>query len=169
MTLVSQCMIATTLSLPPLSLHCFQVWHNDQGLWMVALVLQTRDVATLDLAANVYELPSTQEFIRFLHAALGFPTKSILLKAIRHNNLTSFPGLTTENVNKFFPKSDKTLKKHMHQTRQRVRSTKAQEEEEEKSDFKAKPGKKHKDVYVQVLDMTKQAMYTDQTGQFPIT
>ena len=122
---------------------------------MVPLALQTRDVATLDLAANVYELPSTQEVVRSLHIAFGFPTKSTLLKAIRHNNLTSFPGLTTKNVNKFFPESDKMQKGHMCQTRQGVQSTKAKEEEEERSDFKAKPGKKHKDVYVQFLNMTK--------------
>ena len=36
-----------------------QGWRNDQGLWMVPLALQTHDVATLDLAANVYDLPST--------------------------------------------------------------------------------------------------------------
>ena len=34
--------------------------------------------------------------------------------------------------------------------------------------FQPKPGVKHKDVYLRVLDATKKAMYTDQTGQFPI-
>jgi hypothetical protein len=32
-----------------------------------------------------------------------------------------------------------------------------------------KPGIKHKDVYLRMFDATKKAMYTDQTGRFPIT
>jgi hypothetical protein len=31
------------------------------------------------------------------------------------------------------------------------------------------PGTKHKDIYLLVFDATKKAMYTDQTGRFPIT
>ncbi len=64
-------------------------------------------------AMSVYELPSTKEVVRFLHAALGFPTKATLLTAIRHGNLVTFPGLTTANVSKHFPESDETQKGHM--------------------------------------------------------
>ena len=34
---------------------------------------------------------------------------------------------------------------------------------------KPTPGIKFKDVYLRVFDMSKKAMYTDQTGRFPIT
>jgi hypothetical protein len=34
--------------------------------------------------------------------------------------------------------------------------------------FQQKPGVKHKDAYLRVFDATKKALYTDQTGQFPI-
>jgi hypothetical protein len=59
-------------------------------------------------ALNVYELPSTKEVIRFGHTALGFPTKPTLLEAIRNKNLVTFPGMSADNVNKFFPESGET-------------------------------------------------------------
>ena len=58
----------------------------------------------------------TKEVVRFQHAALGFPTKGTLLTAIHHKNLITFLGMTTENVNKFFPESDETQKGHTKQT-----------------------------------------------------
>jgi hypothetical protein len=67
-------------------------------------------------ALNVYELPSTKEVIRFGHAALGFPMKPSLLDAICHKNLVTFPGMTVDNVNKFFPESDEMQKGHMKQS-----------------------------------------------------
>jgi hypothetical protein len=68
-----------------------------------------------DVAMNVYELPSTKEVVRFLHAALGFPTKATLLTAIRNGNLVTFPALNVSNVTKHFPESDKMHKGHMKQ------------------------------------------------------
>eukprot|EP00804_Cyclotella_cryptica_P014407 CCRYP_004762-RA/>CCRYP_004762-RA protein AED:0.30 eAED:0.26 QI:0/0/0/1/1/1/4/0/702 len=64
---------------------------------------------------NVYDLPSTTHTIRYLQAALGFPTKNTLLAAIRNGNLTTFPGLTAANAMKHFPESDETQKGHMKQ------------------------------------------------------
>ncbi len=121
---------------------------------------------------NVYELTSTKEVVRFQHAALGFPTKATLLTAICHNNLVTFPGLTSKNVNKFFPESDETQEGHMKQTKQGVRSTKVIDEEamlKAGTILHPKPGVKHKDVYLWVFDTTKKAMYTDQPVCFPVT
>lgn len=36
-------------------------------------------------------------------------------------------------------------------------------------DFQPKPGKKHKNVYLQVFDATKKSMCMDEPGCFPIT
>jgi hypothetical protein len=80
--------------------------------------------------------------------------------------------MTTENVNKFFPESDKTQKGHMKQTKQGVRSTKVIDEDtllDAETLPKPAPGIKFKDAYLRVFDTTKKAMYTDQTGCFPIT
>ncbi|KAL7483182.1 hypothetical protein ACHAW6_008827, partial [Cyclotella cf. meneghiniana] len=47
-----------------------------------------------------------KEVVRFQHAALGFPTKAMLLTAIWHGNLITFPGLTTANITKYFPEAN---------------------------------------------------------------
>jgi hypothetical protein len=112
---------------------------------------------------NVYELPSTKEVI-CQHTALGFLTKASLLNAICHKNLVTFPGMIADNVNKSFPKSDKTQKGHMKQSKQGVRSMEVIDEDtmlEAEMHPMPIPGVKHKDVYLWILDMTKKAMYTD--------
>jgi hypothetical protein len=120
---------------------------------------------------NVHKLPSTKKVVRFQHAALGFPTKAMLLTAIHHKNLVTFPGLTSKNVNKFFPESDETQKGHMKQTKQGVRSMKVIDEDamlKAEAIPQPKPDIKHKDVYLRVFGTTKKAIYTNQPGRFPI-
>jgi hypothetical protein len=121
---------------------------------------------------TIYKLPLTKEVVRFQHAALGFLTKAMLLTTICHKNLVTFPGMTSKNVNKFFPESDETQKGHMKQIKQGVRSMKVIDEDamlEAKAIPQPKPRVKHKDVYLRVFIATKKAMYTDQPGRFPIT
>ena len=59
-----------------------------------------------------------------MHAAAGFPVKSIWLTAIKDGNYNSWPGLTYSNAAKCFPQSVETIKGHMFQYSQGVRSTK---------------------------------------------
>ncbi len=104
---------------------------------------------------NVYDLPSTAHSIRYLHAALGFPTKNTLLAAIRNGKLTTFPGLTSGNVMKHFPESDEMQKGHMKQIQQGLRSTKPTPTPPPSTPT---PGTKHQDVYLRVYDATKKTM-----------
>ena len=86
---------------------------NSQGMRQVTLQPQVAnvnaDTIAMDRPAptkavyNVYELPSTREMVAHLHAALGYPTKATLIEAARREYLTSIPGLTVKNINKFFP------------------------------------------------------------------
>ena len=87
-----------TLNSPPL----LQGWRQAGGLWTVPLVEEAKISLELDVAEqanNVYDLPSSSEVVRFLHAALGFPPKATLLAAIWKGNLVTFPGLSVEDVN----------------------------------------------------------------------
>ena len=157
-------------------------WHDESGLWRVPIKdrVENENTDTLLIqrpmpkegALNVYELPSIRSTIRYLHAALGFPTKATMLRAIRNKWLLTWPGLTVENVNKFFPESDETWKGHAKGQRQGVRSTKPkhqQDEEAQEAELNAKlrPGVKKHDVYFKIWD-AKEKMYTDQTGRFPV-
>jgi hypothetical protein len=129
-------------------------------------ISQNIDIAKTEI--SVYELPNTKEVVRFLHAALGTPTRATLLTAAQHGNLVTFPGMTPENISRYFPESDETQKGHMKQTKQGVRSTKIVDEYAMLG-FKQQPGLKHKDVYLMVFDATKKSMFSDQIGKFPIT
>ena len=165
-------------------------YRDEQGLWRIPLVADTNSEEKgmlikderfhAEAIHNVYELPSMQQVVRFLHAALGFPTKQTLIAAINNGHLNTFPGLTAHNVSKHFPESDETQKGHMKQQRQGTRSTKPKmtnpsdsepnnpASEATPNESTTQPGIKHRDVYLHVYDATKRSMYTDQTGKFPI-
>ena len=61
-----------------------------------------KEVSVTEVTGSVCDLPFTEAVLRYLHASLGFLTKCTLLNAIKHRNLTSFPGLTTSAVAKYF-------------------------------------------------------------------
>ena len=117
---------------------------------------------------NVYDLPSIEPAIRYLHAAAGFPVKTTWLKAIRNGHYNTWPLLTVKNVNTYFPESEETQQGHMRCQRQGVRSTKVKvkKEEAEESEKQAEPIEKKNDILISVYD-TNDTMYTDQTGKFP--
>ena len=57
---------------------------------------------------NVYEIPSIERTIRYLHAAAGFPTKFTWIKSTRNGNYLTWPLITVKNVHKHFPESEET-------------------------------------------------------------
>eukprot|EP00804_Cyclotella_cryptica_P020437 CCRYP_014425-RA/>CCRYP_014425-RA protein AED:0.04 eAED:0.02 QI:0/0/0/1/1/1/2/0/1218 len=134
------------------------------------VVPSTEEISTLLAASstreqhsilNVYELPSIQQAIRYLHAAAGFPTKRTWMNAIRHGNYDTWPLVTIANVHKHFPQSEETQQGHMRSQRQGVRST--------KTTLQAPltlPSLPHHDIFVKTYD-TRDTVYSDQTGKFP--
>ena len=64
------------------------------------------------------------------------------------------------------PKTDKTTKGHMNQTRKNVRSTKPKAKPFETSNSNRLQGEKEHDIYTKIYDVHN-TMFTDQTGQFP--
>jgi len=109
-------------------------WRDEvSGLWRVPL--QTNCAphkakylllpkSCEEAISNVYELPSTQQIVRYLHACAGFPTKTTWVKAIRAGNYATWPHLTLKAVHKHFPESDETQQGHMRSIKQGIRSTK---------------------------------------------
>ena len=65
-----------------------------------------------------------EALVRYMHAAAGFPVRSTWLKVIKNGNFNSWPGLTYNNAAKYCPRSMETIKGHMVQSSQGVRSTK---------------------------------------------
>ncbi|KAL7551824.1 hypothetical protein ACHAWF_015016 [Thalassiosira exigua] len=146
------------------------------GLWNVPLEENPSPSFALPKEAeealnNVYELPSTEQVVRYLHACAGFPTKKTWLKAIKGGNFASWPLLTEEAVRKHFPESDETKQGHMKGIKQGIRSTKTKKEPTtvtlEDGTELTMPLRKHHDVYLRVEE-ARETMYTDQTGAFPV-
>ena len=59
-----------------------------------------------------------------MHAASVFPVKSTWLKEIKRGNFEIWQGLTYSNAAKYCPHAVETIKGHMVQSSQGVRSTK---------------------------------------------
>ncbi|KAL7503578.1 hypothetical protein ACHAXN_001353, partial [Cyclotella atomus] len=163
---------------------------RETGLWRVPLVETVNNVNTdtrllqpeemlqafNQQTLSVYNLQSKSEVVKYLHAALGFPTKETLLAATRAGFLTSWPGLNVSAINKYFPESVETQKGHMKHQRQGVRSTKIpQLQADVTDDERAQLEKemkalkqKHRDIFIRVYE-EKEIVYSDQTGKFPTT
>ena len=75
-------------------------------------------------ANSVYDLPSIEQVIKWMHAVCGYPVRSTWLKAIKAGNYLGWPMLTECSAQKYYPEAIKTAKGHLHQTRKNVRSTK---------------------------------------------
>jgi hypothetical protein len=121
-----------------------------------------------ETAANVYNLPSIPQTIRYLHAAAGFPTKDSWIKAINNGNYKTWPGITAKAVSKHYPESVETQKGHMKKQRQNVRSTKQKvivEATSEDGELTHADIKQNIMVKIMNVDAT---VYTDQTGRFPV-
>jgi len=129
-------------------------------LWTIS----ENNESTKESVNNVYDLPSINQTVKYLHAAAGFPTKETWLKAINAGNFATWPTITPNNVRRHFPESDETAKGHMKKQRQGVRSTRVLENPEITVPTIAKV----KDIYIKVHNAT-ETIHTDQTGRFPAT
>ncbi len=91
----------------------WQPWHPSkkaqQALWQ---------------ANSIYNFPSTEQAVKWMHAVCGYPVKSTWAKAIKSGNFVGWPILTKRNVNKYYPDTNNTSKEHMNQTWKNVQSTK---------------------------------------------
>jgi hypothetical protein len=103
----------------------------------------------------VHENSNQKELISYLHAACFSPVKSTWIKAIKNENVTSWPGLPEQAVEKHLSKSTATVKGRTNQQRMHARSTKPKKEEDCKNESETS-----------TVDAGK--IYTDQTGRFPV-
>jgi len=113
------------------------------------------------------DLPSMGALVGFYHACAGFPVKQTWLKAIKAGNFNSLPGLTYANASRYCPDADETIKGHLAQQRQNVRSTKPKPPATEPPTVTpAIPQGEKPLLFVKTFPISK--LYTDDTGRFPI-
>jgi len=113
-------------------------------------------------ADSVYDLPSTEQAIKWMHAICGYPVKSTWLKVIKAGNYVGWPMLTKRNVQKYYPETIETAKGHLNQMRNNVCSTKEKPTPLETCDTSLLHGKKVQDVYTKTYRVCK-TMFSDQT------
>ena len=132
----------------------------------------------LEAINNVYELPSIKPAIRYLRGATGFPTKSTWIKSICKGNYLTWSLLTVKNVNKFFPESEESQKRHMRNQRQGVQSTKkkaaispitasSKSTAQKSEDDEGAPAIEKKNNKFIATYNPRNTMFTNQTGKFP--
>ena len=80
-------------------------------------------------ANNVYEQTKLHGIVCYLHKVCYCPCKTTWVKTINGSYFTTWPGLTAEAVIKFLPEEPATIKGHLKQIRQNVRSTSKKEHE----------------------------------------
>ena len=166
-----------------------QGWREKKlpRLWRFALKPNNRSIQNYTTtnqkstsAHSAYDLPSIEALVRYMHAAAGFPVKSTWLKAIKKVKFESWPGLAYTNAAKYCPHSVETLKGHMVQSLQGVRSTKKDkhqannnkkkpiqgtlEKQSEAEDIP--PLQKTQELHIWYQPISK--LYTDYCGRLPI-
>lgn len=109
-------------------------------------------------AFNAFEHKTKQDLATYLHRCCFCPAPSTWITAIAAGYFTTWPGLTVDLVIKHLPKSDASIKGHLRQQYQNIRSTKPPP-----TPSATEPTHL---VYSTTFDPTGK-IYTDQTGRFP--
>ena len=109
---------------------------------------------------------SIPAYIRYLHAAAGYPPKTTWLKAISNNQYHGWPIITPQQVGQYLPQDNEhTTMGHLQTTRQGIQST--QEMEPPHAPGAAPRSKAHSlGTYLRGL---KNLIATDFPGRFPVT
>jgi hypothetical protein len=142
------------------------------GLWS----LPTTNIAPSHQANGILRTDKPkQELATYLHATLGSPVPSTLLRAIRRGHLTTFPGLTTNLISKHLPKSVATSLGHQDQEAKHLRSTQLPLPNITSPDVfdsdLSPPFDEDGSHQISIMLFDKQELlksYSDQTGRFPI-
>ncbi len=93
--------------------------HSQKHIWAVLSCTNKEEYIH-----NVYELPSIEQMVGYLHAAAGHPPEDTWVKAVRRGNYNLWsPLIDTKNMRKYFPEFEETQMGHMQGQWQGVRST----------------------------------------------
>ena len=110
-------------------------WRESNNTWRIPLIEGEAEGEWLDCERrelnisqpqinNLYNLPSLEQRVAYIHACLGFQTKAAMLDAAAAGRLVGIPFATTRNIRRFYPETDAMPKGHLDQQCQGVRSTK---------------------------------------------
>ncbi len=104
---------------------------------------------------NMYELPSIELTIIYLHAVAGFPVEETWLKAVQWVNYNSWPLINITNVAGYFPESEEMQKGHMRGQRQGVHSTKKKAPDIFSDTPTPPPHESKRDIFICIYELKK--------------
>ena len=158
-----------------------KVWIGERdkstGLWVLPLTPTKNPLENFhqnshqNYAATTRYITKKQDLIIFLHQCLFCPPKQTLLKAIKNNQLPTWPGLTYEAVQKYLPDScPATDKGHMRRQRQGIQSTKNITTDQNIIQPSPPIEKNMANLFFETLIVENKhgKIYVDLTGNFPI-
>ena len=150
------------------------------NLWTIPLTMASPHICPNIMASprtnehtalNAYDATNKADHVKFLHAACGSPVPTTWIQAINNGHFLSWPGLTADLVRNHLPKAIATVKGHLHQQRQNIRSTKAKAPnstvDSDLTPTSDTPNLRSHHVFSSIIDL-RQEIATDLTGQFPI-
>ena len=155
-------------------------WCETTGprIWLMSIIPNPLNIPPLPKdhkittlqAFSAYDLPSVEALIQYFRAASGYPVRDTWLKFIKAGKFASWPGLTYQNAAKACPTTDDTLKVHMLQMRQGIRSTKPRpiitKCKQPEANSLPKGTTPSQELHIKVVHIIK--LYTDDTGRFPV-
>ena len=110
---------------------------------------------------NVFELKKQPEMVRYYHAAAEFPTKPTWIKAINNKQYASWPGLTSDIVQKYHPGHVRKFKSGLRSTKKTAEHQGQDPDEESVTNLDVAtptkepkaPTKKKKEIFVTTYDL----------------
>ena len=133
--------------------------------------------STMQQANNAYIMLCKESLIKYLHQCLFCPPKKTLIAAIKHKQLTTWPGLRARAVGRYLPNHDPFMDKgHMKRHKKGIQSMKQKlRDNTESIEVKhcINPPLEQKKVNqlfasMTYIDKKDGIMYTDLTGNFPV-
>ena len=151
------------------------LWHVDLHPTRSTDTLPTEHPSYQHQANSAYAQKTKADLLTFLHRACFSPSVSTWTQAIDNNFFATWPGVTSDAVRKFLPKSMATAKGHLKATRKNLRSTKPSHTPNQHpstvmttlSPSPEEPKVRTNLVYTKLVDVTGK-IFTDQTGRFPV-
>ena len=144
---------------------------QPRDIWFINLKHSQRAPSSLDLSSTTsithavlhyaHTIKSTKNLIKFYHRCCYSPVISTWKAAIRKYCFATWPSLTCFDVDKYLDKSIVTIKGHLRQTQQGVRSTQPILVDESHPLMEMKT----RETYLKNKPVG--TVYTDQTGNFP--
>ena len=121
----------------------------------------------VERANSVYDLPSIEQAINWMHAALGYPVASTWLKVYQAGNFVGFTFADVKYIRKYYPETDKTPAGHLIRQRQNMRFTKPKPVLFKTINTTELQGNRKQHVYIKVIE-TRETIYSYQTGAFSV-